>query len=63
MGGMIAEPSGGMPVKKWQVFGFALHLAQIGKKHEQTKPLKGRMGRSEQLVSRESRHVALCDSS
>jgi len=28
------------------VFGYALYLAQIGKKHEQAKPLKGfRIGR------------------
>ena len=28
------------------VFGFALHLAQIGKKHDQAKPLKGFGGAS-----------------
>ena len=28
------------------VFGFALHLAQTGKKHEQAKPLKGFGGAS-----------------
>jgi phage-related protein len=30
-----------MPSEVIDVFGFALHLAQTGKKHEQAKPLKG----------------------
>ena len=30
-----------MPDDVIDVFGFALHLAQAGKKHDQTKPLKG----------------------
>lgn len=30
-----------MPEEVQDVFGFALHLAQSGKKHEQAKPLKG----------------------
>jgi phage-related protein len=30
-----------MPDDVIDVFGFALHLAQTGKKHEQAKPLKG----------------------
>ena len=30
-----------MPDEVKDVFGYALHLAQIGKKHEQAKPLKG----------------------
>jgi len=30
-----------MPDDVQDVFGFALHLAQTGKKHDQTKPLKG----------------------
>lgn len=30
-----------MPDDVQDTFGYALHLAQIGKKHEQTKPLKG----------------------
>lgn len=30
-----------MPDGVQDTFGFALHLAQIGKKHEQAKPLKG----------------------
>ena len=30
-----------MPDDVVDVFGFALHLAQVGKKHEQAKPLKG----------------------
>src|SRR3990170_7232212 len=30
-----------MPVNVQDTFGYALHQAQIGKKHEQTKPLKG----------------------
>ncbi|MDP1524925.1 MAG: type II toxin-antitoxin system RelE/ParE family toxin [Rhodocyclaceae bacterium] len=30
-----------MPDKVVDVFGFALHLAQAGKKHDQAKPLKG----------------------
>jgi phage-related protein len=30
-----------MPAVVQQTFGFALHLAQAGKKHEHTKPLKG----------------------
>ena len=30
-----------MPEDVIDVFGFALHLAQTGKKHEQAKPLKG----------------------
>ena len=30
-----------MPDDVIDVFGFALHLAQMGKKHEQAKPLKG----------------------
>ena len=30
-----------MPDDVVDVFGFALHLAQIGKKHEQAKPLRG----------------------
>lgn len=31
----------GPPDKVQDVFGFALHLAQEGRKHEQAKPLKG----------------------
>jgi phage-related protein len=30
-----------MPEDVVDVFGFALHLAQMGKKHDQAKPLKG----------------------
>lgn len=30
-----------MPDAVQDTFGFALHLVQIGKKHEQAKPLKG----------------------
>ena len=30
-----------MPVNVQDTFGYALHQAQIGNKHEQTKPLKG----------------------
>lgn len=30
-----------MPADVQDTFGYALHLAQIGKKHEQAKPLKG----------------------
>jgi len=30
-----------MPDDVVDVFGFALHMAQIGKKHEQAKPLRG----------------------
>lgn len=30
-----------MPASVQNTFGYALHQAQIGKKHEQTKPLKG----------------------
>nr|WP_294523389.1 type II toxin-antitoxin system RelE/ParE family toxin [uncultured Rhodopila sp.] len=30
-----------MPEEVRDVFGYALHLAQIGSKHEQAKPLKG----------------------
>lgn len=30
-----------MPSDVVDAFGFALHLAQSGKKHDQTKPLKG----------------------
>lgn len=35
-----------MPADIVDVFGFALHLAQSGKKHEQAKPLKGFEGAS-----------------
>ena len=35
-----------MPDDVVDVFGFALHLAQTGKKHEQAKPLKGFGGAS-----------------
>lgn len=35
-----------MPEDVIDVFGFALHLAQIGKKHDQAKPLKGFGGAS-----------------
>ena len=31
----------GMPEEVQDTFGYALHLAQAGKKHEQAKPLKG----------------------
>jgi phage-related protein len=31
----------GLPEEVQDVFGYALHLAQEGKKHEQAKPLKG----------------------
>ncbi|QAU25498.1 addiction module toxin RelE [Dyella sp. M7H15-1] len=30
-----------MPEEVQDTFGYALHLAQVGKKYEQTKPLKG----------------------
>lgn len=30
-----------MPDDVQDTFGYALHLAQVGKKHEQAKPLKG----------------------
>lgn len=30
-----------MPAEVQSTFGYALHQAQIGKKHSQTKPLKG----------------------
>lgn len=35
-----------MPEDVVDVFGFALHLAQMGKKHDQAKPLKGFGGAS-----------------
>lgn len=35
-----------MPSDVVDVFGFALHMAQTGKKHEQAKPLKGFGGAS-----------------
>lgn len=35
-----------MPSDVVDVFGFALHLAQSGKKHDQAKPLKGFGGAS-----------------
>ena len=35
-----------MPDDVVDVFGFALHLAQMGKKHDQAKPLKGFGGAS-----------------
>lgn len=35
-----------MPEDVIDVFGFALHLAQTGKKHDQAKPLKGFGGAS-----------------
>ncbi len=35
-----------MPDEVIDVFGFALHLAQMGKKHDQAKPLKGFGGAS-----------------
>ena len=35
-----------MPEDVIDVFGYALHLAQIGKKHDQAKPLKGFGGAS-----------------
>ena len=35
-----------MPEDVIDVFGFALHLAQMGKKHDQAKPLKGFGGSS-----------------
>lgn len=35
-----------MPTDVVDVFGFALHLAQSGKKHDQAKPLKGFGGAS-----------------
>jgi len=35
-----------MPDDVIDLFGFALHLAQIGKKHDQAKPLKGFGGAS-----------------
>lgn len=35
-----------MPEAVIDVFGFALHLAQSGRKHEQAKPLKGFGGAS-----------------
>jgi len=35
-----------MPEDVIDVFGFALHLAQMGKKHDQAKPLKGFGGAS-----------------
>ena len=35
-----------MPGDVIDVFGFALHLAQMGKKHDQAKPLKGFGGAS-----------------
>ena len=35
-----------MPDDVIDVFGFALHLAQMGKKHDQAKPLKGFGGAS-----------------
>ncbi|MGA1351274.1 MAG: type II toxin-antitoxin system RelE/ParE family toxin [Burkholderiaceae bacterium] len=35
-----------MPEGVLDVFGFALHLAQMGKKHDQAKPLKGFGGAS-----------------
>jgi phage-related protein len=30
-----------MPTEVQDTFGYALHLAQLGKKHSQTRPLKG----------------------
>jgi phage-related protein len=30
-----------LPEEVQDIFGFALHLAQAGRKHDQTKPLKG----------------------
>ncbi len=35
-----------MPEDVIDVFGFALHLAQMGKKHDQAKPMKGFGGAS-----------------
>ena len=35
-----------MPEDVIDVFGFALHLAQMGRKHDQAKPLKGFGGAS-----------------
>ena len=35
-----------MPGEVVEVFGFALHLAQTGRKHDQAKPLKGFGGAS-----------------
>lgn len=32
---------GNLPEEVQDVFGYALHLAQIGRKHEDAKPLKG----------------------
>jgi len=33
-----------MPDDVQDVFGFALHLAQVGEKHDKAKPLKGLAG-------------------
>ena len=41
MGWILKKDLLAMPDEVVDVFGFALHLAQIGKKHDQTKPLKG----------------------
>ena len=44
-----------LPGEVVDVFGFALHLAQIGRKHEQAKPLQG-FGSAGVLEVVEDRH-------
>ena len=46
MGWILKKDLLTMPEDVIDVFGFALHLAQIGKKHDQAKPLKGFGGAS-----------------
>ena len=47
-----------MPSDVVDVFGFALHLAQSGKKHDQAKPLKGFGGASVLEVVED--HIPCC---
>ncbi|NKI68846.1 addiction module toxin RelE [Collimonas pratensis] len=39
--GSAKKDLGEMPVEVQAAFGYALHLVQIGSKHDQAKPLKG----------------------
>jgi len=39
--GNTKKDLGGLPEEVIDTFGYALHLAQTGKKHEQAKPLRG----------------------
>jgi phage-related protein len=46
LGGILEKDLLKLPNDVIDIFGFALHLAQSGKKHEQAKPLKGFGGAS-----------------